>query len=71
CESGDCFAHRRLLPPIEAGDALAILDAGAYGFSLSSNYNARPRAAEAAIEAGKARRIRRRERTADLWSAEL
>lgn len=71
CESGDCFAHQRPLPPIAAGDYLAILDTGAYGFSLSSNYNARPRAAEVAIEGGKARRIRRRERTADLWASEL
>jgi len=70
CESGDCFAHQRLLPPIAAGDLVAILDAGAYGFALSSNYNARPRAAEVAVEGGRARRIRRRELTAELWAAE-
>src|SRR6185437_5433375 len=70
CESGDSFAHQRLLPPIEAGDRLALLEAGAYGFVLSSNYNARPRAAEAAVERGKARLIRRREAAADLWRGE-
>ncbi|HUX66536.1 MAG TPA: diaminopimelate decarboxylase [Terriglobales bacterium] len=71
CESGDSFAHQRRLPPLQAGDGLALLDAGAYGFTLSSNYNARPRAAEVAVEGGRARLIRRRERLADLWSAEL
>ncbi|HWG37583.1 MAG TPA: diaminopimelate decarboxylase [Terriglobales bacterium] len=70
CESGDSFAYQRLLPPIEAGDRLALLEAGAYGFVLSSNYNARPRAAEAAVERGKARLIRRREAAADLWRGE-
>ncbi|MGH9467578.1 MAG: diaminopimelate decarboxylase [Terriglobales bacterium] len=71
CETSDQFAHQRLLPPLEAGDVLAILDAGAYGFALSSNYNARPRAAEAAVAGGRARLIRRRERLAELWAAEL
>ncbi|HLZ08765.1 MAG TPA: diaminopimelate decarboxylase, partial [Chloroflexota bacterium] len=46
CESGDFFAHDRTLPPVQAGDRLAVLSAGAYGFSMASNYNARPRAAE-------------------------
>jgi len=71
CESGDCFAHQRPLAPVEAGDGLALLDAGAYGFALSSNYNARPRAAEVAVEGGRVRLIRRRETLAELWSAEL
>ncbi|TAN23806.1 MAG: diaminopimelate decarboxylase [Acidobacteria bacterium] len=71
CESSDSFAHARLLPPVEAGDLLALLDTGAYGFTLSSNYNARPRAAEVAIAHGHARRIRRREQSVDLWQAEL
>src|SRR6185437_14248898 len=43
CESGDFFAHSRALPVVEAGDRLAILSAGAYGFAMASNYNARPR----------------------------
>ena len=70
CETGDAFAHARPLPPLRAGDGVALLDAGAYGFALSSNYNARPRAAEVALEGGRARLIRRRERTEDLWRGE-
>ncbi|MGH9475950.1 MAG: diaminopimelate decarboxylase [Terriglobales bacterium] len=70
CESGDRFASGRLLPPVKAGDLLALLDAGAYGFTLSSNYNARPRAAEVALERGRARLIRRREHIAELWRGE-
>ncbi|MGH9484764.1 MAG: diaminopimelate decarboxylase, partial [Terriglobales bacterium] len=53
CESSDCFAHGRLLPPLLAGDVIALLDTGAYGFALSSNYNARPRAAEVALQNGR------------------
>lgn len=71
CESSDRFAHARLLPPVEAGDLLALLDTGAYGFTLSSNYNARPRAPEVALAHGRARLIRRREQPADLWRGEL
>jgi diaminopimelate decarboxylase len=70
CETGDAFAHERPLPPVRAGDGVALLDAGAYGFALSSNYNARPRAAEVALENGRARLIRRRERIEDLWRGE-
>ena len=50
CESGDALAKDRPLPTIEEGDLLAILNAGAYGFSMSSNYNARPRAAEILLD---------------------
>ncbi|GHV38458.1 diaminopimelate decarboxylase [Clostridia bacterium] len=46
CESGDIIAHDRLLPEIAEGDVLAVMDAGAYGFSMSSSYNNRPRPAE-------------------------
>lgn len=70
CESGDRFAADRPLPPVEAGDLVAILDTGAYGYSLSSNYNARPRPAELAVEAGRVRLIRRRETAADLMAAD-
>ncbi|HEY0796237.1 MAG TPA: diaminopimelate decarboxylase [Acidisarcina sp.] len=65
CESGDFFAHDRELPPLKAGDLIAILDAGAYGMSLSSNYNSRPRPAEVLVEGTKAKSIRRRETTND------
>ncbi len=71
CETGDAFAHARPLPPLQAGDGVALLDAGAYGFALSSNYNARPRAAEVALEGGLTRLIRRREGTQDLWNGEV
>lgn len=71
CETGDTFAHARTLPPVRAGDLLAILDAGAYGFTLASNYNARRRAAEVVIENGRARLVRRRETMADLLQPEL
>jgi diaminopimelate decarboxylase len=71
CESGDFFAHDRKLPPIEPGDLIAILDAGAYGMAQSSNYNSRPRAAEVLVEGAKARLIRRRETVADLLAPEI
>ncbi|MDZ7344249.1 MAG: diaminopimelate decarboxylase [candidate division KSB1 bacterium] len=50
CESGDFFAKDRSLPPVQRGDWLAVMTVGAYGFSLSSNYNARPRPAEVVID---------------------
>ena len=70
CESGDFFARDRALAA-EAGDLLAVLDAGAYGMSLSSQYNSRPRAAEVLVEAGQARLIRRRETMDDLLAPEV
>ena len=71
CESGDFFAHDRSLAPVKPGDLVAILDAGAYGMSQSSNYNSRWRPAEALVEGAKARLIRRRETMADLLEAEI
>ena len=53
CESGDFLAKDRIIPAVESGDFLAIMSAGAYGFSMSSNYNTRPRAAEVMVD-GKA-----------------
>ena len=70
CETGDFFARDRKMAPVEPGDLVAILDAGAYGMAQSSNYNTRPRAAEALVEGGKARLIRRRETVAELLGAE-
>jgi diaminopimelate decarboxylase len=66
CETGDFFARDRGLPPVKPGELLAILDAGAYGMSLASNYNSRPRAAEVLVEGRRARLIRRRENLGDL-----
>jgi diaminopimelate decarboxylase len=67
CESGDFFAHDRMLPRVERGDLLAVMAAGAYGYSLSSNYNSRLRAPEILIENGSFRIIREREKTEMLW----
>jgi len=66
CETGDIFAKDRMLPHIEKGDIIAILDAGAYGFSMSSQYNGRPRCAEVLVKDGKADIIRTREDVQDL-----
>lgn len=70
CESGDYFAKDRELPEVKSGDLLAILDTGAYGFSMSSNYNARPRLAEVLVEKDKYRIIRKREGYEDLIRGE-
>jgi diaminopimelate decarboxylase len=70
CESGDFLAKERLLPPVAAGDLLAVRSAGAYGFTMSSNYNARPRAAEVLVEGDCWRVIRRRESYEDLIRGE-
>jgi diaminopimelate decarboxylase len=70
CETGDFFARDRELPEVKEGDLVAILDAGAYGMSLSSNYNSRPRPAEVLVEGKRARLIRRRETIRDLIQAE-
>jgi len=66
CETGDFFARDRSLPEVKEGDLVAILDAGAYGMSLSSNYNTRPRPAEVLVEGKRTRLIRRRETIPDL-----
>ncbi|HUX43138.1 MAG TPA: diaminopimelate decarboxylase [Terracidiphilus sp.] len=71
CESGDFFARDRELAPVEPGDLLALLDAGAYGMAQSSNYNTRLRPAEVLVQRGKARLIRRRETIQDLLAPEL
>jgi diaminopimelate decarboxylase len=66
CESADFFAQDREVPALEPGDLLAVMSAGAYGFSLSSNYNSRPRVAEALISGDGYQVIRRRETYEDL-----
>ncbi len=71
CETGDFFARDRKLGPVEPGDLVALLDAGAYGMAQASNYNTRPRAAEVLVEGGKSRLIRRRETVADLLVPEM
>jgi diaminopimelate decarboxylase len=71
CESGDFFARDREMPRTRPGDLLAILDAGAYGMSLTSNYNTRVRPAEVLVEAAGPRLIRRRETLKDLFAPEI
>lgn len=69
CETADFMGHARPLT-IEAGDILAIKEAGAYGFSMSSNYNSRPKACEVMIKNGEAHQIRQRESIEDLFQHE-
>ena len=71
CESGDFFARDRVLAAVEPGDLVLILDAGAYGMSLTSNYNSRPRPAEVLVEDAKVKLIRRRETMRDLLAPEV
>jgi diaminopimelate decarboxylase len=66
CESGDLFTHGREITKFKEGDLAAILNAGAYGFSMSMEYNSRPRPAEVLVHQGKARLIRKRETLEDL-----
>ena len=70
CESGDFFARNRQLPELKPGDLLAIRTAGAYGFSLSSNYNSRPRPCEVLIDGEEIHVVRRRETYEDLLRGE-
>jgi diaminopimelate decarboxylase len=71
CETGDFFARDRELGALAPGDLLAILDAGAYGMSLASNYNTRGRAAEVLVDGKKVRLVRRREGFADMIRSEV
>jgi diaminopimelate decarboxylase len=70
CETGDFLARDREMPDAMPGDYLAVMTAGAYGFALSSNYNSRPRAAEALVDGAAFRVIRARETYADLIRGE-
>jgi diaminopimelate decarboxylase len=71
CESGDFLARDRELPPVDEGELIAILDAGAYGMALASNYNSRPRPAEVLVDGKSVKLIRRRETAADLMRYEV
>ena len=70
CESGDFLAKDRRLPEVEEGDLLAVFSAGAYGASMASNYNGRPRPAEVLVDGDAWRVVRRRETFEDLLRAE-
>jgi diaminopimelate decarboxylase len=71
CESGDYLAHDRNLPDAAEGDLLALTSAGAYGFSMASNYNSRPRPAEVLVKGDRWAVIREREHLADLVKGEI
>jgi len=70
CESADFLAKDRALPPLRRGDLVSVFTAGAYGFSMSSNYNSRGRAAEVLVDGDRFTVIRRRESYEDLIAAE-
>jgi diaminopimelate decarboxylase len=70
CEGADFFAKDRALPPAERGDLVSVFTAGAYGFTMSSNYNARGRAAEVLVDGDKFSVIRKRETYEDLITME-
>ena len=70
CESGDFFAQDRPVPHLEEGDTIALMSAGAYGFSMASNYNSRPLPAEVLVREKKADVIRERQKLADLIAGE-
>ena len=70
CESSDTFATYRALPKVNEGDLMAIFSAGAYGFTMSSSYNSRPRPCEVLVDCGQFRIIRKRETYEDLVRGE-
>ncbi|RKY10936.1 MAG: diaminopimelate decarboxylase [Planctomycetota bacterium] len=70
CEAADFFARERAIPPVARGDLIAIFTAGAYGFTMSSNYNARPMAAEVLVDGDKFTIIRKRQTYEDLVGLE-
>jgi diaminopimelate decarboxylase len=70
CETGDFFARDRAMPPFEPGDLVALMSAGAYGFSMASNYNSRPRPAEVMVKGGQFSIIRARETPEELFKGE-
>ena len=71
CETTDIFAKDRLIDELHEGDLLAIMSSGAYGFTMSSQYNSRPRAAEVLVQVRKYSIIRKREKYADLFRQEI
>jgi diaminopimelate decarboxylase len=71
CESGDILGKDRKLPKVSRGDVLAILDAGAYGFSMASEYNSQPLPAEVLVRGGKTELIRKRRTYEDLLGSQI
>ena len=71
CETGDYLGHDRVLPETKEGDIIAVYNAGAYGFSMSSNYNSRPLCAEVLVNNGEAELIRERETVEEQWRHQI
>jgi diaminopimelate decarboxylase len=69
CETGDILAPARMLPELAAGDIIAVLDTGAYGYAMSSQYNSRPRCPEVLLHGTQAALMRRGETVSDLTAA--
>jgi diaminopimelate decarboxylase len=70
CESSDVFGRDRLLPPVEVGDLMAVLDVGAYGAAMASNYNRRLLAPEVLVDNGQWQVVRRRQTIDDVLALE-
>jgi diaminopimelate decarboxylase len=71
CESADFFAQNREMPELRAGDLLAVMSAGAYGFGMASNYNSRPLPAEALVRGNEVALVRKRQTIDDLVHDEV
>jgi len=71
CETGDYLGHDRVLPETHEGDIIAVYNTGAYGFSMSSNYNSRPLCAEVLVNDGDAELIRERETVEEQWRHQI
>jgi diaminopimelate decarboxylase len=70
CEGADYFAKDRAMAPVERGDLIAVFTAGAYGYTMASNYNSRPMAAEVLVDGDKFTVIRKRQTYEDLVALE-
>jgi diaminopimelate decarboxylase len=71
CETSDTLGHARMLGPVEVGDFIAVLDAGAYGFVMASNYNRRRFPAEVLVDGSQPRLVRRRQSYDEMFATEL
>lgn len=71
CETGDYLGHDRVMPETHEGDLIAVYNAGAYGFSMSSNYNSRPLCAEVLVNNGEAELIREAEKVEEQWRHQI
>ena len=70
CETGDTFCKNRPIPRVQEGDLVAMLSAGAYGFTMAGTYNTRPLPAEVLVDGKKASIVRKRQKVKDIWDGE-